>query len=249
MRIAVISDIHANLPALEAVLVHASRQKASAIWNLGDFVGYGAFPDEVIERLRWLDVPSIIGNYDQKALKVKKKRKDWSKNKIPEKWLAFDWAYHAISQENREYLENLPEQRLIETEGWLSLLVHGSPESIKEHLGPATPIQRLEELSKRTSANLILCGHSHQAFVRQVNEQWFINPGSVGRLDDGDPRAAYAILELTLGHMQVWLHRVDYDVERAASAIRNAGLPESFAQMVLQGRSLDFIEGREAANG
>jgi len=246
MRIALIGDVHANLHALEAVLLHASDHGVKNIWNIGDFVGYGAFPDEVVRLLRQVKATSIIGNYDQKALKVRKKQAKWSETKVPEKWLAFQWAYEHLSASSRKYLKKLPEQRRLNTKGWKILLTHGSPASPDEHLGPDTPEDRLRELAEMENADLIICGHSHQPFARWVGNVLFINTGSVGRPDDGDPRATYAILKIKRKLVEVIHYRVEYDVDRAAAAIRANHLPEQFAQMLLQGRSLDRIESADA---
>ena len=241
MRVALLGDVHANLPALEATLRHARQNRMDAIWNLGDFVGYGAFPDEVIQCLRANQALSILGNYDRKVLKVKEKAAEWQAHKLPEKWLAFKWSYDHLSQASREYLHSLPECLRLNIESQRILLVHGSPDSREEHLTPATPEQRLEELAEQAGAAIVLCAHSHVPFARQVRDTWFVNPGSVGRSDDGDPRASYAILSFSSGSFQVEFYRLVYDTARAAAAIRQAQLPESFAQMALLGRNLDWI--------
>jgi putative phosphoesterase len=240
--IAAIGDVHANLPALEAVLEDAHQHGAEAIWNIGDFVGYGAFPEEVVDRLREIGAISIQGNYDRKALKVKKKRDAWKKKKVPEKWLAFQWAYEHLSKQSRKYLRSLPDEKALTVEGHSILLVHGSPASQDEHLTLDTPIERLRELAGMSDAEIIVCGHSHQPFTRSVDRTWFINTGSVGRPDDGDPRAAYARLDLTLVHLEINHYRVEYDVQRAVRAIRENGLPEDFARMILEGRPLDAVK-------
>jgi putative phosphoesterase len=242
MKIALIGDVHANLPALEAVLTHSSQMKVKAIWNVGDFVGYGAYPDEVVKLLREIGAVSIIGNYDSKVLKVKTKEKEWGVTKIPEKWLAFQWAYAHLSPENRIYLSSLPEKRHIHSKGWHIQMTHGSPASPEEHLGLDTTDERLHELARLSHANIILCGHSHQPFTRWIDDAVFINPGSVGRPDDGDPRASYAIINLKKKMIDVSHFRLEYDVQRAAQAIRDNQLPEEFAQMLLQGRSLDVVK-------
>jgi putative phosphoesterase len=242
MKIALIGDVHANLPALEAVLTHARQMNVKAIWNVGDFVGYGAYPDEVVKMLREIGAISIIGNYDSKVLRVKIKEKEWGVKKIPEKWLAFQWAYENLSPENRVYLSSLPEKRHIHQKGWHIQMTHGSPATPEEHLGPDTSDERLYELVRLSHASIILCGHSHQPFTRWIEDAVFINPGSVGRPDDGDPRASYAIIKLKNKMLDVSHYRVDYDVERAAQAVRDNHLPEEFAQMILQGRSLDGLE-------
>ncbi len=246
--IALIGDVHANLPALEAVLAHARLQDAQHIWNIGDFLGYGAFPNEVIDRLRDLEALSILGNYDRKVLKIPKKAEKWKDRKAAEKMLAFEWAYEKLTPANRAYLKSLPEERLFEMDGWQILLTHASPASREEHLMPDTPEERLRELAAMTPAKLVILGHSHLPFARKVDQTWWINTGSVGRPDDGDPRACYAILHLAPRQVFVRHFRVEYDLQAAVEGIRRNQLPESFAQMLLAGRSLDFIQNGDTIN-
>jgi putative phosphoesterase len=243
MNIALLGDVHANLPALEAVLADASRRAAEAIWNLGDFVGYGPFPDEVVTRFQALGATSIVGNYDLKVLKFPEKKNKWRKSKLPQKWLAFQWAYEHLSEGNRAYLRALPKEVRLEIAGWSILLTHGSPASNEEALTPDTPQERLRALLPRAKAQVIVCGHSHRAFTRRVDGAWFINTGSVGRPDDGDPRAAYAILQIEAEGLQVEHFRLAYDIERTAAALRAYGLPEAFARMLFQGRDLETVLG------
>ncbi|MDY7079102.1 MAG: metallophosphoesterase family protein [Chloroflexota bacterium] len=242
MKVALIGDVHANLPALEAVLAHIREQNIAKIWHVGDFVGYGAFPDQVVQRLRKENVLSIIGNYDLKVLQFKQKKKKWRKKKQPQKYLAFEWAYENLSKKNRKYLRFLSKEIRVKVKGRRILLTHGSPASNDEPLTPDTSEKRLRELARIARADVVICGHSHQPFVRQVDDVWFINTGSVGRPDDGDPRACYAVLQFGSKQIQVQHHRVEYDVERAVAAIHEHKLPEAFAQMIIQGRSLDKIE-------
>ena len=244
VKVALIGDVHANLPALEAVLSHAKREGAETIWNVGDFLGYGAFPDEVVRQLHQEEALSIVGNYDLKVLKFKRKQDKWRETKHPLKFLAFQWARDRLSKKSRTYLRALPRDIRLEVGGKRVLLTHGSPASDEEPLTPTTSQARLRELAQIAMADLILCGHSHQPFARQVENVWFINTGSVGRPDDGDPRPCYAVMELGPGGMQLCHHRLEYDVERAAGAIRACGLPEAFVQMTLQGRSLDAVLGQ-----
>ena len=241
MKVAIIGDLHANLPALETVLSHARNKKVDVIWNVGDFLGYGPFPEEVVKSVRKEKVLSILGNYDRKVLEFKQKKSKWRKSKTPEKYLAFKWAYKNISKGTRKYLQTLPLETNIKLAGKRILLTHGSPDSDEEYLTPATPEKRLKELAKMVKADLVICGHSHTPFARRVAGKWFINPGSVGRPDDGDPRASYAILHLGLKEIHVKHYRLAYDVKRTVKAIRVNNLPEAFAQMLIQGRDLDTI--------
>ena len=240
MKVALIGDVHGNLPALEAALAHAAQQHVEAIWNIGDFVGYGAFPDEVVRRLKQENAVSIVGNYDLKALQVEQKQ-DALRRKRPDKQLAFRWAYEHLSPESRAYLSSLPQEVRLQVEGKHILLTHGSPTSSDEHLTPETPLPHLRKLAQMAQADVVICGHSHQPFARKVAGVWFINTGSVGRPDDGDPRACYAILHIGPRFFRLRHHRVEYDVGRAAAAIRENKLPEAFAQMILQGRNLDAV--------
>lgn len=235
MKVALIGDVHANLPALEAVLAHARKQNVKAIWNIGDWVGYNAFPNEVVERLKKERAVSIIGNYDLKVLRFKKRQEKWQQSKQPQKYLAFKWAYKTLSKKNRKYLRSLPREIVFRYADMSILLTHASPASIEEAIFLDTPEERLQELAVLAGTDAIIFGHSHQPFVRQVDGVWFINTGTVGRPDDGDPRATYAVLTLSAKTFHVEHFRVDYNVERAVAAIRKNKLPEEFAKMLLQG--------------
>jgi putative phosphoesterase len=252
MNIALLGDVHANLPALDAVLADVKKRGVDQIWNIGDFIGYGAYPDEVVKRLRKEGVISIIGNYDLKVLKFPKKNKKWQKSKTQQKWRAFKWAYENLSKSSRQYLQKLPKELWLYTSSKYILLTHGSPASNEEHLTPDTPDARLRELSafsasqwEGTNPDVIICGHSHREFARQVDNTWFINTGSVGRPDDGDPRACYALLQIGKGSFQVNHYRLEYDLAAAVAAIRARNLPEAFAQMLIQGRDLNTVLGIE----
>ncbi len=237
MKVALIGDMHANLPALEAVLEHARAQKAEAIWNIGDFVGYGPHPDEVVRLLRKAKAVSILGNYDVDVLASPQK----SKPKKSEKALAKAWAYDHLSKASRKYLQGLPQEYRLEVAGKRILLTHAGPASPDEHLEPDTPQERLRELAEMAKADIIIFGHSHVPFVRKIDGTWFINTGSVGRPDDGDPRACYAVLEISPRRLQVRHYRLDYDIQRTVDAMRKRRLPELFIQMIIRGRGLDDV--------
>lgn len=246
-KVALLGDVHANLPALKAVLTHARQEGVEDFFNIGDFVGYGPFPNQVVKRIRKLKILSIIGNYDLKVLDFPNKKGKWLKKKNPLKWFAFRWAYEQLSKKSRSYLRSLPGERFFGISGVNLLLVHGSPASNEELLSPDTSDQRLRELYSLVAdrygdaVTAIIFGHSHQAFARLIDQTWFINTGSVGRPDDGDPRAAYAILKIHPKSIEVSHHRVEYNVAKSVDAIRRKGLPEAFAQMLIQGRDLETI--------
>jgi len=238
MQIALIGDIHGNLPALEAVLEDAGSVGVETVWNMGDMVGYGAYSDEVVTRLRLEKVLSILGNYDRKTLRFKKRSKKWKKKKRREKWLAFKDAYESLSEENLSYLKLLPKKRNMTVCGHRFLLCHGSPDSIKECLEEETSDARWRGLSATCDADVVVCAHSHRALLKQVNGVWFVNTGTVGRPVDGDPRACYCLAEVEKGFFRAEHRRIEYDTEQAAEAILSKGLPPVFAQMIREGVDL-----------
>ncbi|MDK2974327.1 MAG: hypothetical protein PWP08_698 [Methanofollis sp.] len=246
VKIALIGDVHGNLPALEAVLQDARQRGAIAVLDAGDAVGYGPFPDETVRHLRRQRVLSVIGNYDRQVLASRGKKKGLPKNL--EKRLAIRWAYRHLSKEERSYLGSLPEHRRIALGDRRLLLCHGSPETIDEHLDGDTPAYRLAEIAGTAGADIVVSGHAHCPSVREVAGVWFVNTGSVGRPDDGDPRACYALLQtdpFSVCHL-----RIPYNIDRTVAAVFEQDLPPSFARMFREGRSLDaFMEGERPAAG
>jgi putative phosphoesterase len=233
VKIAVISDVHANLQALQAVIKDAEERGADVFFNAGDSIGFGACPNEVVQLLCEKNVLSIVGNYDLEVIGCKKTDAKGEKRR------ANKFAKKELSKACACYLFSLPRELRLEIAGKKTLVTHGSPESIEEHIYHDTPVDRLNGLAADAKADLIIVGHSHEQFSTEANSACFVNPGSVGRPGDGNSQAAYAIL--SFNPFKVELVRVDYDVEAAADALRKKGLPESFAQMLLQGESLDTI--------
>jgi len=242
MKIIVISDVHGNFHALQAVLRHARGQGAGEqVLNLGDATGYGPCPDQAARWLQSENVISILGDYDKKVLSKKHRKEQWARVDKPDKRMMFAWTYDALSKKSRQFLKSLPEQRSLVIENFRILMTHLSPDPDNEYLGPETPADHLNVLAGKVDADIVLCGHSHRAFIRKANGVSFINPGSVGRLDDGDPRASYALLDMTDGNIQVHLFRVPYNITAAVQALRQKGLPDVFSQIIRQGLNYDDV--------
>ena len=229
MRIAVLSDIHANLPALDAVL--ADVGSVDGIWHLGDVVGYGPDPDGVVGRLREVGAVGVRGNHDAAA--IGGSEIDWFN---PDARRAMEWTRTVIGPETVDWLRGQPERRSAEGYG----LVHGSPrEPLWEYVtSPAVARDNLDVLRERIG----LHGHTHipVAFIdeggrvdrvspgngtklRLEGRRALINPGSVGQSRDGDPRSSYLVLDPAAASI-TW-HRVPYDVEAVQAAMREVGLP------------------------
>jgi putative phosphoesterase len=232
VKLAVLADVHANLHALETVIQDAETRGAEMFLNAGDAVGFGAFPNEVLELLLLRKAISVVGNFDLEVIKKDEKAKGAKKT-------ALDFTRKELAESCASYILCLPFEVSLDVAGKSLFMVHGSPESIEEHIYHDTPVVRLKELAENVHADLIIVGHSHEQFHRKLNGVSFLNPGSVGRPGDGKPQAAYAML--SFNPFRIELIRLDYDVETAADALRQKGLPESFAQMLLRGLSLDDV--------
>lgn len=240
MRVAVLSDIHANLTALDAVL--AAVGSVDAIWHLGDVVGYGPEPDAVVARLADAGALGVAGNHDRAA--VGGREIEWFN---PDARSAMEWTRTRISPETTAWLQGQPERR---TEAD-ALLVHGSPrDPVWEYITSPT-IVRANIEAMPTAVGLF--GHTHvpmawmerggridaaeprpgTAIALDGADHLLLNPGSVGQPRDGDARASW--LELDLGATTGTWHRVPYDISQVQRAMRDAGLPARLADRLQHG--------------
>lgn len=238
-KITIFGDIHANLPALEGVLSDMELKGLMNRYCLGDLVGYGTFPNEVIERVRTLGVPTLMGNYDQG---VGNNSDDCGcaytnpeAKALGERSIA--WSNSNTSEESKEFLRNLPFSIPIRLGDLNVLLVHGSPRRINEYLYEDRPDRSLERLFEGTDLDVIVCGHTHKPYYRVLpSGKQVINAGSVGKPKDGDPRACYVVIEVEGYQLKVNFQHVGYDVEAAARAIEASQMPDEFAKMLRTGK-------------
>jgi putative phosphoesterase len=238
VRIAVLSDVHGNLVALEAVLRDVGRRNVEEMLHLGDLVGYGPRPEETVARVRAEGLSGVVGNYD---LAVCHPDSDeglaaYLKASISEVGRqTYLWTREHVSEETRGYLRAQPAQLRVEEGERVFLFTHASPERPNEYLVPETPEERLTHLFAGTGAHVLVVGHTHVPQVREVGDCLLLNPGSVGKPKDGDPRASYLVLDTDAG-LRVEHVRVEFDVERVVADSIRSGLPPEQAEGLRLGR-------------
>jgi len=236
MLLAAFSDIHANKHALEAVLANIGQHAPDRVVCLGDLVGYGAFPNEVIETIRHAGIPTIAGNYDDGVGFDQEECGCAYTNPadIERGDRSLRWTKQVVTPQNKAWLRSLPREIRFEAGGKRVLCVHGSPRRINEYLYEDRPERSLLRMFRGLGADVILCGHTHLPYQRRLEEMELINVGSAGRPKDGDLRAVYALVEIG-PDVRVTLPRVPYDVEAAARGIEATELPHEFAAYLRTG--------------
>jgi putative phosphoesterase len=236
MRLAFFSDVHSNLPALEAVLEDIASVGVDARYALGDLVGYAPWPNEVLERLQAEGITSVMGNYDE-GTGFDMAECGCAYTNPTEKALgdeSFAWTKAHTNEANKAWLRSLPRDIRFEADGKRYLLVHGSPRRINEYLYEDKPDATFARIAESADADVIVCGHTHRPYDKRVGDFRFINDGSAGKPKDGDPRACWALLDTATDALS--FRRVEYDVERTAQAILAGDLPHEFAAQVREAR-------------
>lgn len=256
MKIALFSDIHANLPALEACLKSIDEQKPDAIYCLGDLVGYNIWPNEVINEIRRRGIPTIAGNYDQGiglmsddcgCAYKEEHEKDMGK-------ISISYTNSIVKPVERNYLRTLPAHIKVEfqlnNDKLNLLLVHGSPRKINEYLFEDRDEKSLLRIMEGADADIMCFGHTHKPYHRilpteqkeKIHYRHAINIGSVGKPKDGNPQGCYIILTIDADSnttkkdaVRVAFIRFSYDVEKAAKAVEDSPLPNEYAEMLRRG--------------
>lgn len=239
MRLALFSDVHANLPALEAVLADIDARGVDAVYHLGDLVGYAPWPDEVVARIRDRHIPGVAGNYDSTVATRYKHCGCRYEDPVQEAQSheSFQWTLAHTTDETRAFLGALPFRLDIRAGGGhlpgpTVILVHGTPTLNTVYWTEDRPAEFCLKMAAHAGAragDILAFGHTHLPWHRDIDGIHFVNTGSVGRPKDGDWRAGYTLLEMGDGAVRVDQVRVEYDLARATSAIRQSDLPHDFA--------------------
>lgn len=230
MKVAVISDIHGNIAALDTVLSDLKAQHPEAVYCLGDLVGYAAFPNEVIDRIQQESIPTIVGNYDDGVGFDRDEcgcaYRDPEEQRLGD--LSLRWTQKTVTPERKAFLRSLPFDIRFEADGKRVRLVHGSPRRINEYLFEDRPLSSFQRLAASSECDVLIYGHTHKPYTKRVDGVLFVNAGSVGKPKDGDPRACYVLLD-TAGDVAAEFRRIPYDIARMVAAIRASELPDKFA--------------------
>lgn len=246
MRYLLLSDVHANRPALEAVLRDAqTKGDLTAIYHLGDLVGYAPWPNEVVSMLESAGIPGVAGNYDSTVATSYKHCGCRSENAHQEELAhqSFSWTLEHTSESSKRFMRSLPFRIDIRPFGGHQAgptirLVHGNHVLNTVYATEDRSDDFLTKMAEGMHAkagDVIAFGHTHKPWHRVVNDVHFVNTGSVGRPKDGDPRAGYVLLDVRESGITVDFVRVEYDVEEAACAILASELPDEFADFLRTG--------------
>ena len=247
IRILLISDIHGNFPALKAIASELLPASFDFIVNCGDSLVYAPFPNETLKWLKKHKAISILGNTDKKVLKLLA-GKSFKKPGKPDKLIMYSSTAEALSRPNHQQLLSFPKSRQLKLnissatalKQKLRLgIFHGSPTDHNEFLFADSPDSRFYELASQTKCNIVVTGHSHTPYYKIIGSSHFINPGSVGRMFDGNPSASCATLELRPDDIRVKHFRIPYMVEEVVTRIKEMKLPDIYATMYKIGRKLN----------
>ena len=245
-RYILLSDVHANRPALEAVLRDAATKTGIAgTYHLGDLVGYAPWPNEVIAMIRDAAIPGVAGNYDSTVAMHYKHCGCRSENARQEALAheSFAWTLEHTSAEGKAFLGSLPFSIAIRpfgghVSGPTIRLVHGSHVLNTVYVTEDRSDEFLTTMATglgSRAGDVVCFGHTHKPWHRVVDGVHFVNTGSVGRPKDGDPRAGYVVLDITDSGVTVEFVRIGYDIDEAASAIIASDLPDEFAEFLRTG--------------
>jgi putative phosphoesterase len=235
-RVAVITDIHANLPALEASLQAIDAIGVDAVDCGGDLVGYGPHPNEVCQLIEERAIPTIYGNYDYAIGRdledcgcayVTRHDRELGQRSV-------DWTLAHTEQRSKDFMRGLPFDLRFELGEQRVRLVHGSPRKVNEYLFEDKPARTFERIAAGADCDVLVFGHTHKPWIHEYGGVLFVNCGSIGKPKDGDPRAAFALLELDgRGSVSASIQRVPYDAESVAGEVVKVGLPSEYAEKLL----------------
>jgi putative phosphoesterase len=237
-RVAVITDLHGNVPALEAALGRIDELGVDSVYCGGDLVGYGPRPNEICRMIEARGIPTIAGNYDYAIARdlddcgcfyPTPKDRETGQGSVA-------WTLEHTDERSKRFMHDLPFDLRFELAGKRVRLVHGSPRRVNEYLLEDRAASTLERIAQLADCDILIFGHTHTPWIREYGSVLFVNCGSVGKPKDGDPRASFALLEEQEGDVSVLIERVGYDADAVADQIRAVGLPPVLADQLVRAK-------------
>lgn len=239
MKIAVFSDVHSNLLGLQAVLKDIESRDIDLVFCAGDLVGYGPHPNEVIQLLQQKNIPTVMGNYDDaignSRIICGCDYKNEQAQRLGEG--SIRWTSENTTPESKAWLSKLPHSIEFTAEGLRLKIVHGSPRQLNEYLFEQVSDEYLEELLAESQCDVLICGHTHLPYQKNLKSGYVVNTGSAGKPKHGNPNVSYVILNLTDGKLDTEIVQVPYDFEKTAQEIESVGLPVEFAEIIRTGKA------------
>lgn len=238
MKIAIFGDIHGNIDALKAAYDAVIAVKPEKIYHLGDLGGYAPFVNEVVDFLVKHEIEGVQGNYDEAVANDREHCGCKAEEPLQEEMAhrSFAWTKAHASPHTKEYMENLLTEIKFTAEGRKVWLFHATPKKNNLYWFEDRPAKFFREMAEKGDADIMIYGHIHKPYRKDINGKVFINAGSVGKPKDGDTRACAALVDVTKAGVRTEFIRVPYDLEKVAAAIRKSGLPDYFAEKLRQGK-------------
>lgn len=239
IQIAVFSDVHGNLPALEVVLKDIERRGISQKFCLGDLVDFAPWGNEVIEKIKSLNIPCLMGNHDERIafdIPVVPLSKH-SEEETNARFIAIDHSKKHITEENKKFLSELPFHLKLNykvgEKHWNIQLVHSSLESNDTYLYESENDDIFEDMLKDSGADVVVMGHTHLSFKKQFeNNEWAVNCGSVGRSKEENRLASYVIFTLDEEKITPEIIQLSYPIDETACGIKESGIPDYYASFL-----------------
>jgi len=237
MKIAVFGDIHGNIEALKAAYDATMTLKPDKIYHLGDLGGYAPFVNEVVDFLVEHGIDGVQGNYDEAVANDREHCGCKAEDPVQEEManLSYAWTKKHTSPKSKAYMKSLPTEISLTTGGEKVWLFHATPRKNNLYWYEDRPEKFFLEMAGKGDADVMIYGHIHKPYRKDINGKVFISAGSVGKPKDGDPRACVVMVEITQKVVKAEFIRVPYDVEKVAAAIIESGLPGYFAEKLRHG--------------
>ncbi|AYF54565.1 YfcE family phosphodiesterase [Clostridium novyi] len=231
MRIAIFSDIHGNIEALKAVLENIKSKNVHRVVCLGDLVGYGPFPNEVIDLIKSKDILTIAGNYDMAV--VTNDIKYIQDNPLNREFV-LPWSVEEVTEANKKYLKRLPEDIIVVEQGKVLKFVHGSNRAINEYLLEDSDVAK--EVMDELKEDVLICAHTHIPYEKKYGDKVLINDGSVGKPKTGSPNSNYVILTIEENDIKSEIIEVEYDYEKTIKAMEEKNFPKELIDTIKNGK-------------